>query len=538
MPDARARLAVAMLIAVSLVAFRGPLHGDQRYDDPPFLILPGVGLPAVNVGLMQDESHAPDAPEALHRVAIRAGLRGDDGARPAASFRPGRLIVKFRDEAPDVARLSALHDASTTGTIAERASHADFDVVHLSPDEDPVTAARLLMDRHGDVVEYAQPSYRMHTMFTPNDPYYASNQWNLPMIDLERAWDIQPAAGSSITVAVVDSGLAYQDAMIIANVPAFRDDQNRRYPPLGRINIPYSAARQVVSAAHPERIVAPHDFIWDGTSFATMPFDFDGHGTHVSGTIGQLTNDGEGTAGIAFNVKLMPVKVIDSVWDFLFGAPNEATDDVVARGVRYAADNGAKIINMSIGRDGPPAPVVEDAIKYAVGKGAFIAIAAGNGFEDGNPVEVVAEIASRVKGAVSVAAVDRARNHAFYSTAGPYVELAAPGGAIRGFGASGAVYQQTFNFDFTDTFLLPPAQYHAPRFDVMGYIPYSGTSMATPHVTGVAAILMQQGITDPAAIEDALEKTAIDLGVKGRDDQFGFGLIDARNAMFGLGLAK
>ena len=219
MPDARARLAVAMLIAVSLVAFRGPLHGDQRYDDPPFLILPGVGLPAVNVGLMQDESHAPDAPEALHRVAIRAGLRGDDGARPAASFRPGRLIVKFRDEAPDVARLSALHDASTTGTIAERASHADFDVVHLSPDEDPVTAARLLMDRHGDVVEYAQPSYRMHTMFTPNDPLYAANQWNLPMIDLERAWDIQPAAGSSITVAVVDSGLAYQDAMIIANVP-------------------------------------------------------------------------------------------------------------------------------------------------------------------------------------------------------------------------------------------------------------------------------------------------------------------------------
>jgi len=381
---------------------------------------------------------------------------------------------------------------------------------------------------------YAQPSYRMHTMFKPNDPLYATNQWNLPMIDLERAWDIQPAAGSSITVAVVDTGLAYQDATVVATLPAFRDDQGRVYPALGRVMIPYSAARQVVSTIHPERIVAPHDFIWD----TNTPFDFDGHGTHVSGTIGQLTNDNEGTAGVAFNVKLMPVKVVDSVWDFLFRAPHEATDDVVARGVRYAADNGAKIINMSLGRSGPPSPVVEDAIKYAVGKGAFIAIAAGNGFEDGNPVEVVAEIASRVKGAVSVAAVDRARNHAFYSTTGPYVELAAPGGAGRGFGVTGGIYQQTFDATFTDTFLVAPSLYRAPRFDVLGYFSYQGTSMATPHVAGAAAILMQQGITDPAAIEDALEKFATDLGTAGRDDQFGFGLIDVRNAMFGLGAAK
>jgi serine protease len=527
-------LTLAVASVSLLVVFRGSVHGDQRYDDPPFLILQGVGLPAVDVGLMKDESHSPDAPEALHRRAIRATLRGDQAPRSSASFRPGRLIVRFRDEAPAAARMSALHDAAPSGILTERPSYADFDLVKLDAGDDPAAAARMLMDEHGDIVQYAQPSYRLHTMFTPNDPLYATNQWNLPMINVERAWDIQPAAGSTITVAVLDSGLAYQDATIIANLPAFRDDQGRRYPALGRVMIPYSAARQVVPASNPDRIVAPRDFIWD----TNTPFDFDGHGTHVSGTIGQLTNDGVGTAGVAFNVKLMPVKVIDSVWDFLFGAPNEATDEVVARGVRYAADNGAKIINMSIGRTGPPAPVMEDAIKYAVGKGVFVAIAAGNEFEDGNPMEVLAEIASRVKGAVSVAAVDRARNHAFYSTAGSYVELSAPGGALRGFGASGGVYQQTFNFDFTDTFLLPPAQYRAPRFDMLGYIAYSGTSMATPHVSGVAAMLMQQGITDPAAIEDALEKYAIDLGAKGRDDQFGFGLIDARNAMFGLGLAK
>ncbi len=176
------------------------------------------------------------------------------------------------------------------------------------------------------------------------------------------------------------------------------------------------------------RFVAPHDFIWNDDN----PLDFDGHGTHVSGTIGQTTNDGTsggdqanggGTAGVAFNVKLMPVKVLASEWDVIFGAAAETggSDDVVAEGIRYAVDNGAKIINMSLGASGPAgsAPVIEDAIKYAVGKGAFIALAGGNDFEDGNPTEVLAEIASRVPGAVSVAAVDKNKAHAFYSSTRP-----------------------------------------------------------------------------------------------------------------------
>ena len=141
-------------------------------------------------------------------------------------------------------------------------------------------------------------------------------------------------------------------------------------------------------------------------------------------------------------------------------------------------------------------------------------------------------------GAVSVAAVDRAKAHAYYSSTGSYIELSAPGGSERGFGSNGFVRQQTFDFNFTDTFLLPPAQFVAPRFDVFGYIGYIGTSMAAPHVAGVAAMLMQQGITDPAVIEEILEKTAVDLGTPGRDNTFGFGLVDARAALRGLGLAK
>ncbi|PWT81532.1 MAG: hypothetical protein C5B57_10235, partial [Blastocatellia bacterium] len=220
----------------------------------------------------------------------------------------------------------------------------------------------------------------------------------------------------------------------------------------------------------------------------------------------------------------------------------------VARGIRYAVDNGAKVLNLSLGREGPPdcgtrptagcAPAVEDAVKYAVSKGAFLAFAAGNEFEEGNPTEVFAEIASRVGGAVSVAAIDRSKNHAWYSNTGSWVELAAPGGSFRGFPASGGILQQTLHPDFVETFLEPVARFTAPRFDVLAYVYYTGTSQATPHVSGVAAMLMQQGITNPAAIEAALEKFATDLGDSGRDPVFGYGLIEARNTLRGLGLTK
>jgi serine protease len=514
--------------AVLVIGLRAQTRDNSRMS------IQSVGLPAVDLGVLADETHAPATAVTARRIALHASLMGDRLGASGVRYIPGRILVKFRDEASAAERRAATASISRSAVMTARPSYADFDVVRIDPAEDGEAAAAALRQR--PEVEYAQAPYRMHTMFKPNDPLYETMQWNFPMINMERAWDIQPQAGSAITVAVIDSGMAYKDATITATLPAFRDELGRLYPALGRVTIPYSAAPQLVGGTSSGRIVAPHDFIWDDDE----PLDLDGHGTHVSGTIGQLTNDNIGTAGIAFNVKLMPVKVIANDWDFLFRAPHQGDDEDVARGIRYAADNGAKIINMSIGRIGPPdtAPAVESAINYAVGKGAFITISAGNDFEDGNPKEVIAEIASRVQGAVSVAAVDRNQAHAYYSNTASWVELAAPGGSERGFGSQGFIRQQTFDFNFTDTFLLPPSQFRAPRFDIFGYIGYIGTSMAAPHVAGVAAMLMQQGITDPAAIEDALEKSAIDLGAKGRDDTFGFGLIDARAALRGLGLAK
>jgi serine protease len=541
-----ATIAIAGGLAMTL---RGQAPSDARLQ-----ILQNVGLPAVDEGLLQDDSHTPVTAQTRQRAALRAALLNDRVGASGTHYRAGRVIVRFRDEAAMADRRAAVRVASDTGEITDRPQYADFDVVRIDPSEDAEAAAAVLRQR--PEVQYAQVAHRVHALFVPNDPLYLTQQWNLPLINLEKAWDIQPQAGSAITVAVIDTGMAYQNATLTATLPAFRDENGTQYPALGQVVIPYSAAPQLVSPSAASRIVAPHDFVNE----TSMPLDFDGHGTHVSGTIGQLTNDGIGTAGVAFNVKLMPVKVLASAWDLLFaGLTNISnvggSDDDVARGIRYAADNGAKILNMSLGSSGPPdcatkpnqsdcSPVIEAAMRYAVGKGCFITVAGGNEFEDTvapygtNPTSVIAEIASRIPGAVSVAAVDRAKAHAYYSSSGSYIELSAPGGSERGFGSNGFVRQQTFDFNFTDTFLLPPAQFVAPRFDAFGYIGYIGTSMAAPHVAGVAAMLMQQGVTDPAAIEEILEKTAVDLGTPGRDNTFGFGLVDARAALRGLGLAK
>ena len=448
--------------------------------------------------------------------------------RPAATARyvRGSVIVKFR------AGTSPAAEAAIRALVQGRATadlpYASFDVVALDDTSDPEAVALRLAAQPD--VEYAQARYRVRPMFRPNDPFY-SLQWNFPALDMERAWDINGGSSSSVTVAVLDSGLAYTNTALdfVQSTPQSIDDVV--FPALGTVRIPFAAAPDL---GGPERFVAPRDFIWGDAE----PVDMDGHGTHVAGTIGQLTNNGVGVAGMAFNAKLMPVKVIDSFWDAYFLSPFVGTDDVVAQGIRYAVDNGAKVLNMSIGRRGPPAPVVQDALVYAVARGAFVAIAGSNEFLDGNPVPSFANLAPQINGVVSVAAVGRDRQRAVYSGTGSFVELAAPGGdSVRG-GGPGMILQQTYNFDFTDTFLNGATGFRAPRFDVLEYIFYEGTSMATAHVSGLAALLYQQGITKPAAIEAAMKRFATDLGAAGRDNEYGHGLINPRASLRGLGIVR
>ena len=492
---------------------------DARFLPQFPALLADITAPPIDRGIRDLDPPRAPRHNSTTRVADDVG-----GGEP---FIHGSIIVKFRPgTAPDAQRaMLSQVNGSTTPTLP----YASFDLVSIGAAADPERVAQWL-DAQPDV-EYAQARYRVHPAFVPNDPLYP-RQWNYPAIDMERAWDINPGATPAIVVAVLDSGVAFRSGVFGYNARGFRfTARGPIFPALGFVSVPFAAAPDLGGA---DRFVAPRDFIWDNA----IPLDLDGHGTHVSGTIGQLTDNGVGVAGMAFNVRIMPVKVVSGDWDLIFNSPFEGTDDVVARGIRYAVDNGARVLNMSIGRTGPAAPVVQAAIARAVSRGAFVVVAAGNAFERGNPVERLAEFAPQIEGMVAVGAVGRDQRRAYYSNAGSYVELVAPGGNSRVGGREGAILQQTFDFDLVETYLSGPARYQAPRFDSFTYEFLQGTSMAAPHVAGFAALLMQQGITSPAAIEAIMRRYATDLGPAGRDDEYGYGLINPRASLRGLGLAK
>ena len=460
-----------------------------------------------------------------------AAAATSDGTRAVPAVVSGSVIVKFRDAAEGSAVSSAMSAVAATGR--HRPSFADFDIVDIPASADPEVVAAELNAR--PEVEYAQPRYTVKAMARPNDPMYAQ-QWAFPTLDMERAWDIQPGASSEIVVAVLDSGVAFENRVVqFATRPWGLFDSSGRlilaFPSLGVVNVPFAFAPELGGT----RFAAPRDFIWDDQA----PFDLDGHGTHVAGTIGQLTNNSVGVAGMAYNVRIMPVKVLNDIWDFIFGNNTQATDDILARGIRYAADNGADVINMSLGRTaGGPAPAVEAALRYAVSRNAFVAIASGNEAQEGNGVNRIGEAAPAIQGVVVVGAIGRNLTRAAYSNFNSTVELAAPGGDQQRDGLAGGILQQTLDEDLVHTYLGGPATYRAPRMDTFTYEFFQGTSMATPHVSGFAALLMEQGITNPGAVEEAMKRFARDLGPAGSDPEYGAGLIQPRTTLRGLGLAR
>lgn len=518
----RAGLALAACATLLVITGQGQDTGPSGTRS----VVQSTGLAGIDRGLR--EYDAAREPGSRGHDGSWTQMERLDGTQPEPLFLTGSIIVKFRSGAPKSAMSASMRVASASAV--ERPSYANFDIVEIPPDADPeAVAAALRLDPN---VEYAQPRYLNHAMARPNDPLY-DRQWNFPALDMERAWDIQPGAGDAITVAVLDSGVAFRSMTVRYN-SRFRfrlTAGGAIFPALGLVDVPFAVAPELGDA----KIVSPQDFIWGDD----LPFDLDGHGTHVAGTVGQLTNNGIGVAGMAYGVRIMPVKVISDVWDFIFGAPNAGTDDVIARGVRYAADNGAQVINMSIGRTaGGPSTVVDDAIRYAISRGVFVAVAAGNTAHSGNAPNRTAEAAPSTPGMVAVGAVGRALDRAFYSTTNSYVEIVAPGGDQRRDGGPGGILQQTIDLDLLHTYRLGPQRFGPPRADAFGYYFFQGTSMATPHVSGFAAMLMQQGITSPAAIEEAMKQFARDLGPAGVDNEYGHGLIQPRTTLRGLGLAR
>lgn len=348
-------------------------------------------------------------------------------------------------------------------------------------------------------VETADPNYVFHPLAVPNDRYYAL-QWHYPLISLPQAWDLStgfPSTESDLIVAVVDTG---------------------------------------VFLAHPDftgRLVAGYDFVSnastsrDGDGMDPNPDDpGDGatpgasswHGTHVAGTVAARSNEGVGVAGVSWGAKVMPIRVL--------GAGGGTSADIV-NGVRYAAGlsnasgtipaRRADVINLSLG--GAASSETEQAVYTAARNAGVILIAAA-----GNDNSLVPMYPASYDGVVSVSAVDMRREKAPYSNFGSFVDIAAPGGDMsvdrNGDGYPDGVLSAMVD-DSSGT-----------RQPVWGFL--QGTSMASPHVAGVVALMKAVCPTLTPSQLDALISSGsmtVDLGVPGRDDIFGHGLVDASRAV-------
>ncbi len=313
--------------------------------------------------------------------------------------------------------------------------------------------------KKSDIKQYTEiiePDYIYSAFTAPNDPDYGK-QWNLRSINVEAAWD--DTQGEGITVAVIDTG--------VSQVPDLKET----------------------------KFVKGYDFVNDQAE-AT---DDNGHGTHVAGTIAQSTNNGFGVAGIAFKANLMPLKVLS-------GSGGGTVADI-AESIRFAADNGADVINMSLGGGGE-SQLMQEAIDYAHEKGVVIIAAAGNAGEN------AASYPARYPHVIGVSALGPAGTKATYSNFGAGIDLSAPGGMKEGDDPTGGILQNTID----------------PSTGESVFESYQGTSMAAPHVAGVAALVKASGIKEPDAVEDVLKQSA--LQVKDDDlNHYGAGKLDAAAAV-------
>jgi len=376
-------------------------------------------------------------------------------------FVPDEILVKFKDDTKP------------------------FRVVKVPPGQ--VKAKVNEYSNRPDVV-YAEPNYILHAHyneFIPNDPLYEVYQWNMQNfgpsnagINMPEAWYLSNGGDPGVVVAVLDSGIAYEN--------------------YGRH---YKLAPDLANTS----FVSGYDFV-NGDSH---PNDDEGHGTHVAGTIAQSTNNNAGVAGVAYNTSLMPVKVLNAN-----GSGN--TTDLID-GIRFAADNGAGVINMSLGYDPGVDPyLLHEAVIYANDKGVTIIASAGN---DGTDIpsypaaypEVISVGATRIDGEL-----------AYYSNYGNTVDIVAPGGDVNvdqnSDGYGDGILQMTFGRRPKD----------------FGYYFYQGTSMAAPHVAGVAALLIAKDETlGPDDVQDVLKTTANKEGAFSNEYLFGAGLLDAAAALGG-----
>ncbi len=426
-------------------------RGERNFDE-----LRGVRHESVGAAVVAGS----DASSEIENLGSFVRALVDERVRSAVDrtsrFREGEIVVKYRGH--DKPSLITRAGADVVSLLSEYSSRAD--------------------------VEYAEPNYIATAFYVPNDQYY-QYQWNFDNaqnggVEAEQGWDV--SNGSGVAVAVIDTGVAYENYQ---QGSWFWRTNYYQAPDLAGTNF-----------------VAGYDFVNDDTH----PNDDEGHGTHVAGTIAGTTGNGTGVAGLAYGASVMPIKVLDS------NGSGSYLD--VAEGIRWAADHGAKVINLSLGGSSG-ATYLEEALAYAYNKGVTIVAAAGN-----NGSGSVSYPAAYDNYVIAVGATRFDETKANYSNYGSSLDIVAPGGDTsvdqNGDGYGDGILQQTFSGAYNN----------------FNYYFYQGTSMATPHVAAAAAMVIAAGKAGtPAEVQNLLQSTADDLGASGRDNTYGHGLLNLEAAL-------
>jgi serine protease len=416
----------------------------------------------------------------------------------AADYVPGEVVIGYA--APPnaslstaVARRMGVRSVASSGSATEQ-------VVRLAAGVSVSQAVAQARRQPG--VAYAVPDYIAHAAgsWLPDDPGggqapggWQGLQWNFLAttgVDAPGAWanliaDGRPG-GRGATIAILDTGIAYRTW-----------HQYTRSPDFGGT-----------------RFVDPYDFV----AHNAFPLDENGHGTFVAGTVAEATNNRIGAAGLAYGASIMPVRVLDATGD------GDAV--TIARGIRYAVNHGAQVINLSLEFDltvtAGDIPSIIDAIGYAHRRGVVVVAAAGN--------DSASQLAypARAHGAISVGATTRDLCLADYSDVGPGLDLVAPGGGDDSslLGDPNCHPDRNLPGIFQMTFADPfdPRQFSLPAG-------WYGTSMAAPHVTAAAALVIASRVIGahptPDQVLARLEQTARILGGSKPNPDYGYGLIDA-----------
>src|SRR5215210_3006267 len=449
----------------------------------------------------------------LAALCLPAGAAAEAPSAPGPAYVPGEVVVRYERSADKGDRAAVQRQ---TGVGSPRVFAPRTRALKIRDGESVAATLRELRDRPEVATAAPNPIARA-SAFIPTDPGNAGVpggwqriQWNFLAetgVNAPDAWqrliDVRRPGGTGVTVAVLDTGIAYS---------------NRGRCPRSAA----SSSRRTVTCRrspdfHTGDFVAGYDFVDDDA----RPNDENGHGTHVASTIGESTNDSVGVTGLAYGARIMPVRVLDRL--------GEGDSVAISSGIRFAARNGADVINLSFefGTQVTRAeiPDILAALRYARRKGALVVGASGNA-----AARSVAYPA-RASQVLSVGATTQHGCVAEYSNNGANLDIVAPGGGEDASAPGdpncrpeekpgGNIFQMSFDGSVR-------------RFGLPGG--YMGTSMAAPHVSATAALVIASGVIgadpSPSAVEARLKVTARDLGTGGPDFRYGAGLLDAARAV-------